>query len=309
MRHFMKAILDKAHQIFNQQKGSNSLWEHFTAPSDSIDSLPNHFRKPYYSPFNPVFLHKLNDTSVFSNNNFFLARDGLFNLSLFFMLYPRPPKEVKAHFLFPSLFKDFIPTSWKEISLSYHYSSLEQESTIKNVMLTGHIFLDSLNSERFDYFLKQIQPMTKVSVLMDDSAPTYAHAIYDLSMESTLFKKSVYEKLRSNFLFLNERDLFGLELDASWTLVDLDDPFLVADKWSNHHFKSYGMRGLNKQMTGTTSNFPLSAFESICLNTWESMESSKFNEIYIEYKMLQLQPISFYRVFRNFIRERFFSRS
>jgi hypothetical protein len=299
----MKPTFANIESFYSSPVKTENLDKYFSKISQTFNSLPSFHSKDYFSPFNLVFIHRLSRSEVFKKKQVFLVRDGLFDLVAFLMQHPRPPNGFQSLVLFPDSFSPFLPDSWKEVSLGYHYSikNAFNPGNNKTLMGVGCLCLDSLDSTQVDLFLElQKKKDIKTFFLVDDNVPDYTKRIVGFHSANLMLKQSFFKKLPSDVTFLESRHLVGLNSDSTWSFINIDRDYLIFDRWSDHYMSGLGMKSYvrNKLKITPTLNLAINSFEDILISNWGG-DKNYFDDLYMDYKILNIKPDGFYRAFRD----------
>jgi hypothetical protein len=299
----MKPTFANIESFYNSPVKTVNINKYFSKISQTSNSLPLFHTKDYFSPFNMVFIHRLSRSEVFKKKQVFLVRDGLFDLVAFFVQHPKPPIGFQSLILFPDSFSPFIPDPWKEVSLAYKYRAKDSFSPSKDraIIGVGHVCLDSLNMTQVNIFLKlQKKKDLKSFLLIDETLPDYTKQLFGFHSANMMLKQSFFKNLPIDMNFLETRHLIGLGSDSTWSFVNIDNHYLIYDRWIDHYLRSLGMRSYqgNELDSSSSLNLAVNSFEDISILNWK--QSKKYFEaIYIDYKILNINSDGFYRVFRE----------
>ena len=104
--------------------------------------------------------------------------------------------------------------------------------------------------------------------------------------------------------FIEKRQIFGIGCHSGWEFTDLDQSMFVFDKWSTHFFRSLGMSSDNFVHVDDQKgiNLDTAPFEKINIQEWDNGKSF-FNDIFLDYKLLNIGDKDFYRAFGSTIKD------
>lgn len=275
-----------------------NLEQYFFTESEAPSRISAHDARFYFSPFNPVFLNRLKDESLLLAPIPLLVRDGLLGLVCFFLRHPRPPEGLKATLLIPFEFQEWVPERWQSHIYLYRYQSNQaSELTSKKVVL-ANLFDGCFNFERF----KSIARNDETLAILSDELPEDIRQNYQMNQRIHKFRKNFYSLLPDSSRILGYREMFALEINHHWSLLDCERPLLVYDKWCTHFFRALGLREPRTFSERTEMSFPLTAFENIHL-FMPTTGQKRFEDVFVEYKLLKVKDQNVYRVFGGLLEE------
>ena len=307
MKKFMNPIFKNISEYFNNPPRGLNLSDSLKIQSPTLSTLPSIYTNDYYSPFTLIFVHQLSNLKFLKTNRFILARDGLLDLICFFLKYPNPPSDTKSTFLFPNIFSSFIPKPWHQHSLGYHYFYRQNPLHLKSnkIITAAHLNIDSINLNYVQQLKSQSQYRQNLFFIHDHS-PTYSQSIIGYENECQKLKKNFYKALPNHSQFIDHQQIVSIDIDSTWTYLNLDSAFLIYDRWIEHYFSSLGVTICHSpiKVKNDFVQFSLNTFEDIVIQVWDEKENL-FADIYFDFKQSNITIDSFRQTFRNELKNKF----
>lgn len=264
-------------------------------------NLPVFYTREYFSPFNLIFLSKLKNLELFTLETTFCIRDGLLPLLTFFLKYPVPLKSHKSTLLIPAPLSAYVPEKWRIFCASYEFAFNSPAPIVKagGILLSGHLSANTFSLKAALEALKAVVVDEKMFILLDDASPSLVSSELGLKAASFQLKKNFFSSLPNKAIFIEDRQIYGLPLHTGWSYVDVDQSLYVYDKWSIHYFSALGLQIKENIDVPKGVRFPVNLFEDVIVSEMTAGTPNKFNDLYIEQKLLKVETSDYPRFIRS----------
>lgn len=262
----------------------------------------------YYFEANPSFYYEYKNIFDLGRYPIVMLRDGFLGILEFFLLHPKPHKDIDTTLLIPKQFERLVPKPWESQVASYNIYQKKRETFTK----ADHIFIYATPTEELFINRSPAEMAKEISEVIKSYA---SYQIYFPIRDSILsdqagkeklfyieFVKEIYRHVGfdANILFHHIHESLKFLEGKSFDFYNLDESkMLIEDNYLDHYLYSVGGSNyIESSRVNDGLTYDLSKGHGIEI---QEIDFSKncFSEFFLNFKLTGQRTRSIYEIFKD----------
>jgi len=241
-----QSLLNK---ILNNKNPNNALsyWINFPEKAKPVflcltpkqEVFLNQFKpwsEPRLSEINSLFTFQIENQLLLNTSSYWIIRDGVLGLTLFFNKNPRPSPFLETTFYLPYHLIQFVPTSWRPYFGAYNFESLKNRMNNKLIVTAciSELFLNKFHLKKCFQYLHNKNKFDSIEIFFITRLNKSDRTFETFHASQYLFLLDQLKKMKTLLRVVDFKSLAQKLKQGGYYFIDLSDQTLFSYHYIHH---------------------------------------------------------------------------